>query len=117
MAGRGLGHTGGTIDKLESIRGYKSQMTIDEIVDVVDRVGCCIIGQTGDLAPADKVLYAIRDTTATTESLPLIAGRQCSITLIAGRQCSIPLIAGILHTCNIPRCVILLSYRSVIMGV
>lgn len=74
MAGRGLGHTGGTIDKLESIRGYRAQLTIDEIVDVVDRVGCCIVGQTGELAPADKVLYAIRDTTATTESLPLIAG-------------------------------------------
>lgn len=76
MSGRGLGHTGGTLDKMESIPGYSVFLSKKDIVEVVDRIGCCIVGQTTDLTPADKLLYAIRDTTATTESVPLIAGRR-----------------------------------------
>ena len=64
MSGRGLGHTGGTIDKLESIEGYKTSLSEQEFYDIADRVGICVVGQSANLAPADKKLYALRDVTA-----------------------------------------------------
>src|SRR5581483_6735736 len=67
MSGRGLGHTGGTLDKLESIPGYRTELTLDEFVAQVRDVGVAIIGQTGDLVPADRLLYALRDVTATVD--------------------------------------------------
>ena len=72
MSGRGLGHTGGTIDKLESIPGYKVELTPQEFIDNVNKVGCSVISQSEELALADKKLYALRDVTATVDSLPLI---------------------------------------------
>ena len=83
VSGRGLGHTGGTLDKLESIPGFRTVLTPDEIRGVLDRTGCCLVGQTETLAPADRVLYALRDATATVESVPLIAASIMSKKLAA----------------------------------
>ena len=86
ISGRGLGHTGGTLDKLDSIPGYVSQPDIALFRKAVFETGAAIIGQTSDLAPADRKLYAIRDVTATVESIPLITASILSKKLAAGLQ-------------------------------
>ncbi len=73
MSGRGLGHSGGTLDKLEAIPGFRVSLSLDELRRSLERVGCALISQTAEIAPADRALYALRDVTATVESLPLIA--------------------------------------------
>jgi pyrimidine-nucleoside phosphorylase len=72
ISGRGLGPTGGTLDKLESISGFRVNLSLDEFKNVTEKIGCCMIGQTAEIAPADKKLYALRDVTATVSCLPLI---------------------------------------------
>lgn len=84
MSGRGLGHTGGTIDKLESFAGFTTALTTDRFIANVNRIGIAIMGQTADLAPADKKLYALRDVTATVDNLSLIASSIMSKKLAAG---------------------------------
>ncbi len=86
IAGRGLGHTGGTVDKLESIPHYNTMADIDLFKKVVKDIGCAIIGQTGQLAPADKKIYAIRDVCSTVESIPLITASILSKKLAAGLE-------------------------------
>ncbi|MBE6839467.1 MAG: thymidine phosphorylase [Ruminococcus sp.] len=84
MSGRGLGMTGGTIDKLESVPGFRTAVEYDEFKEIVKKTGCAVVGQTGHLTPADKKIYALRDVTATVDSIPLIAASIMSKKLAMG---------------------------------
>ena len=86
ISGRGLGHTGGTLDKLDAIPGYQTSVDNDRFLKVVKEAGVAIIGQTGDLAPADKRIYAVRDITATVESIAMITGSILSKKLASGLE-------------------------------
>lgn len=87
MSGRGLGHTGGTVDKLESIPGFRTSLTSEEFINAVNECGLCVAGQSGKLCPADKKLYALRDLTATVDNIPLIASSIMSKKLAGGADC------------------------------
>lgn len=76
ISGRGLDFTGGTLDKLESIEGFSVSQSSSSMKNIMENVGCCIVGQTEKLVPADRIMYAIRDVTSTTGSIPLIAGTE-----------------------------------------
>ncbi len=84
MSGRGLGHTGGTIDKLESIKGFNTKISEDKFIEQVNNINIALVGQTGNLVPADKKIYALRDVTGTVESIPLIASSIMSKKLASG---------------------------------
>src|ERR1043166_7723314 len=88
MSGRGLGHTGGTLDKLEAIPGFRTNLSLAEAKAQVQKIGCALIGQTAEIAPADRKLYALRDVTAIVESSPLVSAR------IMSKQLSGPRIAS-----------------------
>jgi len=79
ISGRGLDFTGGTLDKLESIPGFSVSLSKEQMMEVLETVGCCIVGQTADIVPADKVLYAIRDITATVDNENLIVGKNLQV--------------------------------------
>lgn len=87
MSGRGLGHTGGTVDKLESIGNFHTELSPEEFIKQVNDIGICVVGQSGNLAPADKKLYALRDVTCTVDSIPLIASSIMSKKIAAGSSC------------------------------
>src|SRR5690625_5583245 len=84
MSGRGLGHTGGTLDKLEAIPGFNVEIPNQEFINYVNKDGLAVIGQTSSLAPADKLLYSLRDVTATVDSIPLIASSIMSKKIASG---------------------------------
>jgi len=86
IAGRGLGHTGGTVDKVEAIPGFKTSLSLEEFQRTLEKEGLVLIGQTGEIAPADKIIYGLRDVTATIESIPLITASIMSKKLAEGAQ-------------------------------